>query len=114
MTPQEALKSALSAAKDRLSALETEREQLAEEVRRLERALTVLEEPRGVRTGPGVQRAGRTSHSGKYKDLHAFLLRSSGKGPLRLSFVEIEQVIGFPLPPSSRRHLPHWYGYEGS
>ena len=26
----------------------------------------------------------------------------------------VECVLGFPLPPSSRRHLPHWYGYDNT
>jgi len=30
------------------------------------------------------------------------------------TFAEIEQVLGCPLPPSSRRHQPHWHSYEGS
>jgi hypothetical protein len=28
--------------------------------------------------------------------------------------IDVEELIGFPLPPSCRRHLPHWYGAEGS
>jgi hypothetical protein len=31
-----------------------------------------------------------------------------------MSFSQIERILGFPLPPSSRKHLPHWYGYKGS
>ena len=33
---------------------------------------------------------------------------------MKLTFSEIEEILGFPLPPSSRKHLPHWYGYGGS
>ncbi|MCU1498532.1 MAG: hypothetical protein JWM47_2485 [Acidimicrobiales bacterium] len=31
-----------------------------------------------------------------------------------MTFADVERVLGFPLPASSRKHLPHWYGYEGS
>lgn len=59
---------------------------------------------------PGVERR----HSGKYKPLFEHLRRAHGQGPLRLTFEEVESILDFKLPPSSRRHLPHWYGYGGS
>jgi hypothetical protein len=31
-----------------------------------------------------------------------------------MTFAEIEEIVGMPLPPSSRRHPAHWSGYEGS
>lgn len=52
-------------------------------------------------------------HEGKYRPLWEYL---GGVKELRLtmSFNEVERVLGFPLPPSSRHHQPHWYGYKGS
>lgn len=32
----------------------------------------------------------------------------------RLSFADVETILGFPLPASCRVHKPHWYGYEGT
>ena len=53
-------------------------------------------------------------HHGKYRRLWEYL-RDAQSNRLELSFEEIESdILGFPLPPSSRKHLPHWYGYEGS
>jgi hypothetical protein len=31
-----------------------------------------------------------------------------------MTFTEIEKVLKFQLPESSRNYLPHWYSYEGS
>lgn len=53
-------------------------------------------------------------HRGKYRPIFLHLRASSGQGPLRMTFTEVEEILGFPLPPSSRRHLPHWHSYEGS
>jgi hypothetical protein len=55
----------------------------------------------------------RTSHNGKYRPLWDFL-RESEESSHEMSFDEVERVLGFPLPPSSRHHQPHWYGYRGS
>jgi hypothetical protein len=33
---------------------------------------------------------------------------------INVIFPQIETIIGFRLPPSSRRHLAHWYAYTGS
>lgn len=54
------------------------------------------------------------THTGKYKRLWDYLqARSTDR--VSMTFTEIENdVLGFPLPPSSRNHLPHWYGYKGS
>lgn len=52
-------------------------------------------------------------HTGKYQALWAYL--DEQRGPeLKLSFSDVERILGFPLPASSRKHLPHWYGYAGS
>jgi len=31
-----------------------------------------------------------------------------------MTFAEIDDVLGFVLPPSSRNHTAHWSGYKGS
>lgn len=54
-----------------------------------------------------------TPHHGKYRPLWEWLVKSP-EVSVRLTFADVERILGFPLPPSSRRHLPHWYGYEGS
>jgi hypothetical protein len=54
-----------------------------------------------------------TSHAGKYAPLYRWLRGQDG-GALSASFRDIEEVLGFPLPNSSRTHVAHWHGYEGS
>ncbi len=44
---------------------------------------------------------------GKYEPL-ADHLRKLGYGQVRMKFEEIEKVLGFPLPPSSRNHRAWW------
>lgn len=44
---------------------------------------------------------------GKYEPLSQYL-RKSGLNHVRMRFDEIEKVLGFPLPPSSRRHRAWW------
>lgn len=53
------------------------------------------------------------AHTGKYQGLWEWL-RAQDRDEIRLSFAEVEQILGMPLPPSARNHLPHWYGYEGT
>jgi hypothetical protein len=56
-----------------------------------------------------------SSHAGKYAALHRWLVGQDDEVlELRVSFTELEEVLGFPLPDSSRNHLAHWYGYDGS
>ncbi len=52
-------------------------------------------------------------HTGKYRLLWRWL-QEQGRDEINLSFADIEQVLGMPLPQSARRHLAHWYGYEGT
>lgn len=52
-------------------------------------------------------------HSGKYRALSSWLASQTVR-KLGLQFAEIEEILGFPLPPSSRKHAAHWHGYEGS
>lgn len=44
---------------------------------------------------------------GKYGPLSQYL-RKSGQDLVRMRFEEIEKVLGFELPPSSRRHRAWW------
>lgn len=62
---------------------------------------------------PEAPSEGSKRHTGKYKALWQ-LLRDSDQARLDMTFHEIEEALGFPLPPSSRKHPPHWYGYGGS
>lgn len=55
----------------------------------------------------------RLSHQGKYRQLAAWLSNQE-VDVVRASFGEVEEVIGLPLPPSSRNHVPHWHSYGGS
>lgn len=52
-------------------------------------------------------------HKGKYAALFAWL-KAQEAPEFSTTFGAIEDVLGFSLPPSSRDHLPHWYGYDGS
>lgn len=60
-------------------------------------------------TGAGTE----ASHSGKYRALWQWL-QDQTQDDVTLSFSDVEQVLGIPLPPSARKHLPHWYGYDGT
>jgi Protein of unknown function (DUF1524) len=53
------------------------------------------------------------SHSGKYEAFWQWLRGRDGD-EIEMTFAEIEEILGFPLPESSRNHPPHWYSYEGS
>ncbi|WP_216699421.1 DUF7662 domain-containing protein [Actinotalea ferrariae] len=56
---------------------------------------------------------GVTNHTGKYRALWQWL-RDQPRDEVRATFATIENVLGMPLPPSSREHDRHWRGYEGS
>lgn len=59
--------------------------------------------------------AATSRHRGKYAGLWRWLTeRPAGQDEIRTTFAEVEEVLGFGLPASSRSHLPHWYGYDGS
>lgn len=53
------------------------------------------------------------AHAGKYAPLYRWL-RTQGAASITLSFCDVEEVLGFPLPNSCRQHVPHWHSYEGS
>lgn len=50
---------------------------------------------------------------GKYEPLTAHL-RAGRQLEWTASFVEVEKVLGFPLPPSARKHRPWWGNQEGA
>jgi hypothetical protein len=52
-------------------------------------------------------------HTGKYWLLWRWL-QDQGRDEISLSFADIEQILGMALPQSARRHVTHWYGYEGT
>ena len=54
-----------------------------------------------------------TEHHGKYRALWEHLIGATGLH-LDMTFAEIEHVLGFPLPASSRKYVAHWHGYDGS
>lgn len=62
---------------------------------------------------PGGAAGPAIDHRGKYRPLWEWL-RSRDRVALEVSFADVEQVLGFPLPDSSRAHPPHWHSYEGS
>ena len=43
----------------------------------------------------------------KYDALSTYL-SGAGSSPLRMSFAQVEAVLGFKLPPSSRKHSAWW------
>lgn len=55
----------------------------------------------------------RREHHGKYRPLWSWL-SAQDREEVTMTFDEIETVLGFGLPPSSRRHQPHWHSYDGS
>lgn len=52
-------------------------------------------------------------HGGKYRPLWKWLRRQASS-PVAATFADVEHVLGFPLPLSCRRRLPHWYGYANT
>ena len=95
----------------RLAELDTERSLLTRDIRRINDTLEVLAGRSGDEEAAASSRI--VDHSGKYRALWQELTRRDGS-TWKASFSEIENFLGFRLPPSSRKHLPHWYGYEGS
>lgn len=54
-----------------------------------------------------------TNHTGKYRALWQWLT-TQRENEIRTTFGDIEAILQEPLPPSSRSHVQHWHGYEGS
>lgn len=62
---------------------------------------------------PSLNGASARPHAGKYAPLYRWL-RTQGAPTLTLTFGDVEEVLGFPLPNSCRQHVPHWHSYDGS
>jgi hypothetical protein len=54
-----------------------------------------------------------SEHAGKYRPLWSWL-REREEPTVTTTFPEIEGVLGFGLPSSSRRYLTHWYGNDST
>ena len=67
------------------------------------------------RERPGLltSRLSKASHVGKYAALHRWL-SSSESASISMTFAEIEDILGLPLPDSCRSHTAHWHSNEGS
>ena len=64
--------------------------------------LPASRDDRGISVGGGTSRG-----SSRYDPLRKYLAERSDP-VIRLSFAEIERIIGVPLPASARRHRPWW------
>jgi hypothetical protein len=62
---------------------------------------------------PAASSIASASHTGKYSPLHRWL-QTHERTTMSVTFAEVEEVLGFPLPNSCRNHVPHWHSYEGS
>jgi hypothetical protein len=91
---------------ERLLAYHREAAQALEARIRLVRQLLGVEMP----VDPTVTSAVK---SGKYDALEAWLRRQP-RVPTPMRFRQIEEIIGRPLPVSSRRYAAHWHSWEGS
>jgi len=58
-------------------------------------------------------RAATPAHAGKYRDLWRWLNQQE-PDEIAVSFTQVEEILGMPLPPSARNHEAHWYGYDGT
>src|SRR5690242_10051593 len=62
---------------------------------------------------PADPTAAATVRTGKYDALEAWL-RQQPRVPTPMRFRRLEEIIGRPLPASSRRYAAHWHSWEGS
>jgi hypothetical protein len=53
------------------------------------------------------------AHTGKYRAL-AWWLASQTTSRVEATFAEIEEILGFALPPSARQRPQPWHSYDGS
>lgn len=58
-------------------------------------------------------RGPNSQHRGKYAGLWRWL-QGQPDDQLRLSFEQVEEIIGAPLPTSCRAYAAHWHSYDGS
>jgi hypothetical protein len=69
--------------------------------------------PANAKAATTTQAGDLKEHHGKYRALWKWL-RDQTVDRIEASFSDVEQVLGFSLPPSSRHHQPHWHSYDGS
>lgn len=50
-----------------------------------------------------------TRHVGKYRE-HSSWLAHQERDRIDVTFGQVEEIIGFPLPASARRHNAYWSG----
>ena len=85
-----------------------------------ERAQQLLRRPKGLEISAKPGRGNSMEphgdireHTGKYRELWLWL-HSQESDVIPMTFGAIEEILGFPLPPSSRTHAAHWSGYRNS
>lgn len=83
--------------------------ELLDRIKRLEERVGKLEADSQTTKTSQTGGAGTGEHkaSNKYRYLTAYL-RDSGLSPTRLSFGEIEKILGFTLPPSAYQYREFW------
>jgi len=96
---------ALPEAERQLEIHRTAAEELETRIRLVRQLLNVSE--------PAVQPPASTVRGLKYDALERWL-RQQPRRPMSVRFDRIEEILGRPLPPSSRRYAAHWHSREGS
>ena len=105
------LESAREQLQVRLARIDAERTDVADELARIDDALSALDPHPDDHADGGVPKV--LDYTGKYRPLWQDL-RDRDDDKWDATFADVEEVLGFPLPPSSRKHLPTWYGTSGS
>ena len=62
---------------------------------------------------PSLNIDGGVQGTGKYRPLTDWLITQTVDSTT-VTFAELEEVVGFPLAPSARKHLPYWYSVRNS
>ena len=75
---------------------------------KVERLIEICEQKRILKEQTGSK---GITNGGKYRYLSSFL-KNSGMDRIRMTFAEIENLIGFQLSPSARRNRANWANSE--
>jgi hypothetical protein len=62
---------------------------------------------------PGLDGDGGVQGTGRYRPLTDWLITQTVDS-MKVTFAELEEVLGCPLPPSARNHPPYWYSVRNS